>query len=100
MTKDLIRSFSGAVPLKRKGSRLSSAVGSWQMQGVYGPLSLEPGDELGQESERQFFRIETTARETLWVFRRRGERGMRDLFLFDVSQLEQKAVIPTQSLAG
>jgi hypothetical protein len=77
--KEFIHTLAGAVPLKRKGARLSSPLGSWQMLGVYGPLSLEG------EEERQFFRIETAARETLLVYRRAGEKGMRELFLYEVS---------------
>lgn len=85
MMKDLLKSFSGAVPLKRKGSRLSSPLGSWQMQGVYGPLSME------NSNNREFFRIETSNQETLWVWRQSGEKGMRELFLFDISLTESHA---------
>lgn len=80
--KEFIKSLSGSVPLKRKGARLSSALGSWQMLGVHGPLS--PSTDAGEEG-REFFRIETTAKEILLVYRRAGERGMRELFLCDVS---------------
>ncbi|MGZ3693380.1 MAG: hypothetical protein ACXWQO_04260 [Bdellovibrionota bacterium] len=79
MMKEFIRTLAGSVPLKRKGARLSSPLGTWQMLGVHGPLSLE-----GSES-RQFFRIETASRETLLVYRQAGERGMRELYLCDVS---------------
>lgn len=80
MMKEFITTLSGSVPLRRKGARLSSALGSWQMMNVYGPLSL--GNEA--EESRQFFRIETASRETLLVYRKEGERGMRELFLYEV----------------
>jgi hypothetical protein len=80
--QELIQTMSGSVPLKRKGARLSSPLGSWQMLGVYGPLTLE---NEASANGREFFRIETTARETLFVYRNPGERGMRELFLYEVA---------------
>ncbi|MGE3262300.1 MAG: hypothetical protein AB7K68_11020 [Bacteriovoracia bacterium] len=91
--KEFIQSLSGAVPLKRKGARLSSPLGSWQMLGVYGPLSLEERSA----GNRQFFRIETSSRETLLVYRDPGERGMRELYLYEVAGAESQ---PAQSRAG
>lgn len=79
---EFIQTMSGSVPLKRKGARLSSPLGSWQMMGVYGPLSLE---NQASENGREFFRIETSSRETLYVYRPAGERGMRDLYLYEVA---------------
>ena len=84
-----IQTMSGSVPPKRKGARLSSPLGSWQMMGVYGPLTLE-NQALGANG-REFFRIETTARETLYVYRQAGERGMRDLYLYEVAGEKSQA---------
>ena len=62
-------------PLRRKGSWLFGSEKSWQMASVEGPL------EISHPSGRQFFRVETTAREVLLVSRASGERGMRELRL-------------------
>lgn len=72
----------GAAPLRlhRKGSWLRGGAGAaWQMLSVHGPL-------IATDSSRQYFRIETSAREILLVFRTADERGMRELFLCGVER--------------
>jgi hypothetical protein len=73
------RSFSA---LERKGSRVFGGGREWQMVGVQGPLE-GTGAAPGPHG-RQYFQIETSSEETLLVFRRREERGMRELFLLAV----------------
>lgn len=71
--------------LERKGSRLHGQGRQWSMTAVHGPL---PDAELAAAQERQYFRIETTGPDILFVYRGRGERGMRRLHLVAVSAQE------------
>ena len=59
--------------LQRRGSELLGRDRKWKMMSVHGPLEMP-------ESDRQYFRIETTEGELL-VYRKPEERGMRRLFL-------------------
>jgi hypothetical protein len=62
------------VPVRRRGSWLSSSLGSWQMASVVGPF---PSAEAG----RQSFEILTSSEDVLVISRPLGERGMRELRL-------------------
>jgi hypothetical protein len=70
--------------LRRRGSWLISASGSWQMASVVGPL---PAAEAG----RQAFEVLTATEEVLLVSRPLGERGMRDLRLDRVLEARRSA---------
>lgn len=70
-------------PLKREGSRIVCGGRKWDMMGVHGPLEIKGG-------AGQYFQIDTSAEETLLVYRDPGERGMRDLYLLAVVD-KQKA---------
>ena len=64
-------------PLQRQGSRIMGGGRRWEMMGVHGPLEIKGGDG-------QYFRIDTSADETLLVYRDPGEKGMRALYLLAV----------------
>jgi len=69
-------------PLHREGSKIISQEKQWQMMGVRGPLPIRGG-------EGQYFQIDTSAEETLLVYRDPGEKGMRRLFLLAVVGLKK-----------
>ncbi|RZA09826.1 MAG: hypothetical protein EOP11_00290 [Proteobacteria bacterium] len=68
--------------LERRGSQLHWAGRrTWNMVGVHGPLKSPNG-------KRQYFRVHTDKNETLIVYREKGERGMRQLYLFCLGEEE------------
>lgn len=67
--------------LDRKGSELRGNGRRWQMMDVQGPLELP-----GADRSREYFRIETASKETLLVCRGTGEKGMRRLYLLNLSR--------------
>lgn len=67
--------------LDRKGSELRGRDRRWQMMNVQGPLELPGADQT-----REYFRIETASKETLLVYRGPGEKGMRQLYLLNLSR--------------
>jgi len=68
--------------LARKGSEISGAGRRWHMMEVHGPLS----NECALDAGAQFFLIETSSEETLLVSRGPGEKGMRELYLWEVTR--------------
>jgi hypothetical protein len=68
-------------PLGRKGSELRGRGRRWQMMSVQGPLELP-----GADQSKEYFRIETANKETLLVYRGSGEKGMRQLYLLNLSR--------------
>lgn len=67
--------------LDRKGSELRGRERRWQMMSVQGPLELPDADQ-----SKEYFRIETASAETLLVCRGSGEKGMRRLYLLNLSR--------------
>lgn len=59
-------------PLWRKGAELKGEGLSWSIRAVHGPVC---------QGDREFFCLGTREAETLLVYRDKGERGMRELFL-------------------
>lgn len=66
--------MKASLPLVRKGNSLWSETQRWECVEVAGPLLLP-------EEEREFFQFKTTDNSSLLVYRKRGEKGMRELFL-------------------
>jgi hypothetical protein len=75
--------------LERRGSELRWGQQRWNMVGFHGPLPSQSA------SRRQFFRVITAEKETLIVFREKGEKGMRQLYLFCLGEKNESASSPT-----
>jgi hypothetical protein len=67
--------------LARKGSELRGRDRRWQMMSVQGPLEMP-----GADQSKEYFQIETTSKETLLVYRALSEKGMRELYLLNLSR--------------
>lgn len=66
--------MKASLPLVRKGNSLWSETRKWECVEVSGPLPLP-------EEGKEFFQFTTTDNSSLLVYRKRGEKGMRELFL-------------------
>lgn len=74
----LIEWLARPIPLERKGYHLKAESRAWEMRGFF--------SEQEQQNDKEFFSAETHSGDKLFLFRPKGEKGMREIYLFGLER--------------